>query len=95
MHGPVESFREDDEGRVELVQLPAQPLLDPAAFVDQVFPVIDQELQLAIELLVGARPAQPRFAQSGPGNSERVDRVRFASAACRYAARVPSASAAS
>jgi hypothetical protein len=44
--------RGNGEGRVELVQVPAQPLLRPAAFVDEIVAVIDQQLQLPKRLLV-------------------------------------------
>jgi hypothetical protein len=44
--GAVERTRRDDECRVELMQVPAQPLLRAPAFVDEVVAVIDQELQL-------------------------------------------------
>jgi hypothetical protein len=40
-----------------LVQVPAQPLLRAAAFVDEIFPVIDQQLQLVKGLLIRARPS--------------------------------------
>ena len=83
VHLPVESFGEDDEGRVELMQMPAQPLLDPAAFVDEVFAVIDQELQLPVGLLVRPRTAQTRLAQRGPRDRQRVDRVRLATRPAR------------
>ena len=56
----------DREGRVELVQMPAQPLLAAAAFVDQVVAVRDQQLQLASAPLPAA--ADPvRLAQRCPG----------------------------
>ena len=65
MHGPVESLCADEEARVELVQVPAQPLLDPSPFVDEVLAVINQQLELSKRLLVRARTTQPRFAQGG------------------------------
>jgi hypothetical protein len=44
------------------VQVPAQPLLDPSPFVDDVLAVINQELEIPKRLLVRAGAAQPRFA---------------------------------
>ena len=75
--------------------MPAQPLLDPRGARRR-----DRR---------GDRPAasthgsgcssgrgrlRPRLAQSGPGDGERVDRVRLATLPARCAARAPSASAA-
>jgi hypothetical protein len=75
--GPVESAQRDDQGRVELVQVPAQPLLDPAPLVDEIITMVDQQLDLAMHPLTGLRARQVRLAQRRPGNSERVDRVRL------------------
>ncbi len=58
--------------------MPAQPLLRPAALVDEIVAVVDQQLQLPVDLLVGPRPAQVRLAQRRACDRERVDRVRLA-----------------
>jgi hypothetical protein len=42
MRGPVKAAQRHDEGRVELMQVPAQPLLRAAPQVDDVVAVIDQ-----------------------------------------------------
>src|SRR5204862_722172 len=46
LHRPVERFRRHREGRVELVQVPAQPLLCATALVDEIIAVIDEQLQI-------------------------------------------------
>jgi hypothetical protein len=51
----VERAEGDSERGIEIVQVPAQPLLCPPQFVDQVVAVIDQQLAqppLLLELLV-------------------------------------------
>ena len=65
-------------GRVELVQVPAQPLMSSPALVDDRVAVIDQHLQLAKRPLVRPGPAQIRLAHRCPRDRERVDRVRLA-----------------
>ena len=57
---PVESSRRHDEGRIELMQVPAQPLLRPTALVDKIIAVIDQQLQITKRLLI--RPWACSFA---------------------------------
>jgi hypothetical protein len=57
------------------VEVPAQPLLTAAPLVDEIVAVSDQQLQIAQDLLVGARPCQIRFPKCGAGDGERVDRV--------------------
>src|SRR4051812_33688318 len=74
----VESFRRHGEGRVELVQMPTQPLLRPPPLVDEIIAVIDQQLQLAKRLLIGPRATQARLRERSSGDSERVDRIRLA-----------------
>jgi len=78
LHRSVERLRGDDQCWVELMQVPAQPLLDPSPLVDEIVAVVDQQLQLPKGLLVRARAAQPRLPQGGSGDGERVDRVRLA-----------------
>ncbi|HEY3461843.1 MAG TPA: hypothetical protein VGK62_00130 [Gaiellaceae bacterium] len=42
----VERAQRDSKSRIELVQVPAQPLLRPPPLVDEVVAMIDQQLQL-------------------------------------------------
>ena len=81
MRRAVERFRRDREGRVELVQVPTQPLLGPSALVDEIITMIDEQLQVAKRLLILARTTQTGFPQRCPGDSERVDRIRLATSA--------------
>ncbi len=74
---PVESPQRDDQGRVELVQVPAQPLLCPPALVDEMVAMVNQQLDLAMDMLTWLRPRQVRLAQRRPGDRERVDRSDF------------------
>jgi hypothetical protein len=73
----VESAQRDDQGRVELVQVPAQPLLRSPPLVDEIITMINQRLDLAVHPLTRLRPRQVRFAQRRPRDRERVDRVRL------------------
>ena len=77
-HGPVERSQRHLQGRVELVQVPAQPLLSPASLRDEIITVVDEQLQLPQRLLTVTRPFQLRFLESGSGDRERVDPVRLA-----------------
>jgi hypothetical protein len=52
-----------DEGRIKLVQVPAQPLVRVPALVDQIVAMIDQQLDLAIRLLAWPRPREISLAQ--------------------------------
>jgi hypothetical protein len=54
MHGPIASLHEHEEARVELMQVPTQPLLDPSPFVYEILGVINEQLQLPKRLLVRA-----------------------------------------
>ena len=92
--GPVERAERHLQLRVELVQVPAQPLLAAAPLADEVVAVVDEQLQLSQRLLAGARTVEPRLLQRGPGDRERVDRVRLAARAVRGAAAALSAEAA-
>jgi hypothetical protein len=74
----VEVASGNDEGRVELVQVPTQPLLRPPALVNEVVTMVDQQLQLPKRLLIRARPAQTRLPQRRSGDCERVDRIGLA-----------------
>ena len=74
--GTVERAGRDRERGVEVVQLPAQPLLGASPLVDQVVAMIDEQLQLAQRVLARPRMIEVRFAQGCPGHRERVDRVR-------------------
>src|SRR5581483_7970997 len=77
-NGPVERTQRYRQVRVELVQVPAQPLLSPPPLIHQVVAVIDQQLQLVQHLLARPRPVQTRLLQRGPRNRERVDLIRLA-----------------
>jgi hypothetical protein len=61
MRRPVEGFRRNGEGRVELMKMPTQPLLRPPPLVDEIIPVVDQQLQVTKQPLVRTRAAQPRL----------------------------------
>src|SRR5438477_1216761 len=78
-------------GRVELVQMPAQPLLGPSAPIDEIVAMIDQQLDLPVDLLALPRPAQARLAQCRTRDRERVDRARLAARPASAPARAPSA----
>jgi hypothetical protein len=64
------------EGRIELVQIPTQPLLRAATLVDEVVAVIDEQLQLPVDALVRAGPAQVRLPERCPCDRESVARLR-------------------
>src|SRR6476620_255748 len=51
--GAVESAQRHLVARVELVQMPAQPLLCAAPLVDEVVAVVDQQLELTVDALLG------------------------------------------
>jgi len=78
---PIERARRDRQLRVELVQVPAQPLLRAAAFVDEVVAVIDEHLQLTQPLLTLARMVEPWLPQRRARDGEGVDGVGFPGAA--------------
>ena len=67
--------------RVEVVQVPAQPLLSPPSLVDQVVAVIDQQLQLAQPLLTRRADGRAAARAAPPCDGERVDRVGLAARA--------------
>ena len=73
--GAAEHPQWQDVGRVELVQVPAKPLLGSSALVDKVVAMIDKQLHLPIALLVRSRPAQVRLPQRRTRDRERVNRV--------------------
>jgi hypothetical protein len=83
LHWPVERFRRHGKGRVELVQMPAQPLLGATALVDQIITVIDQQLQITKDPLTRPWPAQIRLTERRAGDRERVDPVRLAASPTR------------
>src|SRR6266851_5909168 len=60
------------------MQVPAQPLLSAPPLVDEIVTVIDKQLQITEDSLVWPGPAQLRLSEGGPGDRERVDRVRLA-----------------
>jgi hypothetical protein len=53
----------------------AQPLQGAVALVDEIVVVVDQQLDLSVDALVRARPAQVRLPDCGTGDRERIDRV--------------------
>src|SRR6266498_2149955 len=73
MRRPAKHPERDGKGRIELVQVPTQPLLGTASLVDEIVAVIDEQLQVAEDLLPWPRPAQVGLAQRSPGDGERVD----------------------
>jgi len=77
--GAVESPDGDLEGERQLVQVPAEALLDARAFADQVGAVVGQQPQLALGALE-AGLGQTRFAQGGAGHAGGVDRSALATA---------------
>jgi hypothetical protein len=64
-------------GRVEPVQLPAQPVDRASPLGDELLAVVDQQLDLPGRLVV-ASGRQVGFAQPRPGDRQRVDRVGLA-----------------
>src|SRR6185503_321847 len=67
---------------IELVQMRAQPLLDPRPLDDQILTMIEQQPDLARATLQH-RHRQLALAQRRPRHGKRVDRVRFAALTCR------------
>src|SRR4029453_10205540 len=63
LDGAVERAGRDRERRVELVQVPAQPLLSAAPLVDEIVAVDDQQLQLAQALFAGPGSVETRLAE--------------------------------
>jgi hypothetical protein len=55
--------------------MPTQPLLGPCPFSNETVTVIDEQLQLPQDWLLGAGVVEPRFPQRRPCDSERVDRI--------------------
>jgi hypothetical protein len=43
------------------MKMPTQPLLRPPPLVDEIIPVVDQQLQVTKQPLVRTRAAQPRL----------------------------------
>src|SRR5260370_39736022 len=60
------------------MQVPAQPLLGASPLVDEIVTVIDKQLQITEDSFVWPGPTQVRLSEGGPGDRERVDRVRLA-----------------
>jgi hypothetical protein len=75
----VECAQRDPQRRVELVQVPTQPLLRTTSLADEIVAMVDQQLQLAQPSLFGPWRVEPRLAQSSPSDGERVDQIRLAS----------------
>src|SRR4029453_15182557 len=77
LSGAGERTGRGPERRGELGEMPAQPLLSAAPFVDEVVTMHNQQLQLAQALFTGPRSVETRLAQRRSGGGERVDRVRL------------------
>src|SRR5260370_18407022 len=60
------------------MQVPARVLLGGAPVVDEMVKVIDKQLQITEDSFVWPGPTQVRLSEGGPGDRERVDRVRLA-----------------
>ena len=54
------------------VQMPTQPLLCPAALVDEIVAVIDEQLEITEDGFVGPGSTQVGLSQRRPGDRERV-----------------------
>ena len=59
------------------MQVPAQALLRSAPLVDEIIAVIDEQLEIAEDLLAWTRPPKLRLAERCSRNGERIDRVRL------------------
>ena len=75
MGGAGEHAQRHLEGRIKLMQMPAQPLMHPSTLVDDRVAMVDQQLQLSKRLLVAAWPSEPRLAQRSASDCERINRV--------------------
>lgn len=75
--GPAQGAGEDVELGVELVQVPADPVLRPGALGDEVLTVIDQQFPIPRGLVVG-RGGQVGPTLGGAGDREGVDRIGLA-----------------
>ena len=73
---------------MQLVEVPAQPVLDLGPVRDQVLAVIHEQAHLALGA-VEPGDRQVGLAQRRPGDRERVDRVALAAAPGRSAGRRP------
>jgi hypothetical protein len=76
-HPAVQRPGRDLPARLQLMQMPAQPLLDAGPLGHQVFPVIAQQPHLAVNT-IQAGHGQPRLPQGRPGHRQGIDRVRLA-----------------
>jgi hypothetical protein len=80
--------------RVELMEMPAQPLLAAASLVNEIVAVVDQQLQLAQHLLADAPALQLWLLQRGSRGGERVDPIGLAARAAAGGAAARSTAAA-
>jgi hypothetical protein len=67
----------DLKARKQLVQMPAQPVLNARSLEHQVLAMVDEEPYLS-SWSVELRDRQVRLAQQGSGNRQRIDRVGLA-----------------
>jgi hypothetical protein len=72
-----------DEGGVERVQVPTQPLLHPATRVDEIVAMVNQQLQITKDLLIEPWAAQLRLPQRRSRDRQSVDRIGLAPRAAR------------
>ena len=91
--GPVQRRLRRIQVRVELMEVPAQPVDHPGPLTDQVFAPIHQQLQLPRHLIMG-RDRQIRLPQYRPGHRQRIDRVGLPRVRADWPGPAPSASAA-
>jgi hypothetical protein len=82
--GPVERRDRDLELGPQLVQVPAQAVLDPGALGDEVLAVVDEQLDLLGFVVDGRRrQAVDALPERRAGDRDGVERVRLAGAALR------------
>ena len=74
---PVERARRHRQRRLEVVEMPAQPLLDARALLNEILAVVDEEADLPLAA-VQARGRQRGLTQCCPRDREGVDRIRLA-----------------
>jgi hypothetical protein len=67
---------------VELVEVRPEPILGSGSFLDEIFPVVQQEAELPLRP-IEVRSWEVGFADRGAGHGQRVDRVGLASLTTR------------
>jgi hypothetical protein len=85
--GPVQAAGRQLQLGPEVVQMPAQALLVFRSGLDQILAVVEQQPQLkGVVVEMGGGQGFRALAQSGPGDSESVDRVGLATSSFPAAA---------